>query len=82
MVSLNNVLILLTQSLNVPLASETSIGAMDPKKSEGSHEDTKEIRDVALYVSGFRRRIYSKNHPIRFACNKRSPQDNAHTRLI
>lgn len=43
----------------IPLASETSIGAMVPKNKDGIHEDTREIREVALYTSGFRRRIYN-----------------------
>lgn len=41
----------------MPLASDISIGAIEPKNSEGKNEDTKEIRDVASYASGFWRRI-------------------------
>ena len=44
----------------IPLASETSIGAMDPRNSEGMKEETKEMRAVALYASGCTRRIWTE----------------------
>lgn len=41
----------------IPLASETSIGAMDPMNSDGMKDETSEMRAVALYASGLTRRI-------------------------
>ena len=36
----------------MPLASETSMGAMDPKKSEGKNEETSDILADFSYSSG------------------------------
>lgn len=44
----------------MPLASEISIGAMVPKNTEGMKEETKEIRAVAPYSSGFFWRSYQE----------------------
>ena len=41
----------------IPLASDTSIGAMEPRKSEGMNEETRDMRAVARYASGLMRRI-------------------------
>ena len=43
----------------IPLASDTSTGAMDPRKRDGMNEDTREIRAVRRYASGLMRRIYA-----------------------
>jgi hypothetical protein len=42
----------------IPLASETSIGAMDPMKRDGRKEETRETREVEAYASGKRRRSW------------------------
>ena len=44
----------------IPLASETSTGAMDPRNRDGMNDETREMRAVALYASGLTRRIYVK----------------------
>lgn len=36
----------------MPHASEMSIGATLPRKSEARNDETSEIREVALYTSG------------------------------
>lgn len=36
----------------MPLASDTSTGAIEPRKSEGMKDETSEMRAVAAYVSG------------------------------
>ena len=48
-----------TPIMFIPLASDTSIGAIEPRKSEGMNEETKEIRAVLRYASGLTRRIYT-----------------------
>jgi len=44
----------------MPLASAISIGGMCPRKREVTKEDTREMREVASYTSGFIRRIFKK----------------------
>lgn len=41
----------------MPLASEISMGAITPRNSEGIKEETKDIREVELYSSGYKRNI-------------------------
>lgn len=41
----------------IPLASETSMGAMEPRKSDGKNEETSDILAVASYSSGLSIRI-------------------------
>jgi hypothetical protein len=48
----------------MPLASEISMGAMDPKKSDGINDDTREMRAVASYTPGRRRRICVRRETI------------------
>lgn len=47
----------------MPLASEISIGDTRPRKSEDKKEETKEMRAVASYTPGFRRRICGPKSP-------------------
>ena len=42
----------------IPLASDISIGAIAPRNRDGINEDTNEIREVALRVSGSTRLIW------------------------
>jgi len=42
----------------MPLASETSMGAMESKKREGKNEETSDILNVFSYSSGLSVRIY------------------------
>jgi len=41
----------------MPLASETSMGAMEPRKSEGKNEETRDILAVDTYSSDLSDRI-------------------------
>ena len=41
----------------IPLASEISIGAIAPRNREGKKDETKDIREVERYASGYRRNI-------------------------
>ena len=41
----------------IPLASEISMGAIAPRNSEGIKDETKDIREVELYASGYKRNI-------------------------
>jgi hypothetical protein len=41
----------------IPLASEISMGAIAPRNREGIKDETKDIREVELYASGYKRNI-------------------------
>ena len=41
----------------IPLASETSMGAIAPRNRDGKKDETKDIRKVELYASGYKRNI-------------------------
>lgn len=41
----------------IPLASEISMGTIAPRNSEGKKEETKDIREVEAYSSGYKRNI-------------------------
>ena len=43
----------------MPLASETSMGAMRPRNNEGTKEETRDILAVARYIAGYERDIFS-----------------------
>ena len=41
----------------IPLASETSMGAIAPRNRDGKKDETRDIRKVELYASGYKRNI-------------------------
>lgn len=41
----------------IPLASEISMGAIAPRNREGIKDETKDIREVEQYASGYKRNI-------------------------
>jgi hypothetical protein len=59
----------------MPLASETSMGAIEPRKSEGKKDETSDILAVASYSSGFCARIYTANKFTRIDLNRTSRRE-------
>ena len=43
----------------MPLASDTSMGAMRPRNNEGTKEETRDILVVARYIAGYKWDIFS-----------------------
>jgi hypothetical protein len=48
----------------IPLASEISMGAIAPRNREGIKDETKDIRQVELYASGYKRNILEVDEPL------------------